>query len=210
MKKLLALTLSLAAVMCTVCGCGDEKSDGIAGKWYSDQLAGSFIFSEDDKTMFYSVDYSDFMYFDAENNLIINDASFPAEYDGTTLSVDTYEDTGDNFFSLERMDSADPDSINGHYRVTSGTLYDDMIAVYTTATDENTMQMFIDGEKIEFAMKICNYSAGSTEVVLSNVERSLFEFSSEENVSCTYKINGDTLVLTVKETGQSVEFTRAD
>lgn len=210
MKKTLALTLTLAAASCFLFGCSDEDSGGIAGKWYSDDISGSFIFSEEDKAMLYSVDYSDFMYFDAENNLIINDASFPAEYDGTTLSIDISDENSDDFFKIERMDSADPDSLDGHYRVLGGTLYDDMISVYSTETDENTMQMFIDGEKIEIAMRICNYSAGSKELVLSNVETSLFEFSSEENVGCTYKITGDTLVLTVNETGESVKFTRAD
>ena len=201
-------------------GCSDkeEKSassdidKNLLGSWYSEDLGGNMVFS-DDNTVSVSVDYSELMYFDADMNLVISGVSCPAEYDGTNLSAVLGADlTGGEemeMFTLKRTGEADEDSLDGEYNLVSGSLYDELSALYEGGIDTDSIQMVIDGETLEIMMNFSEYKADGKQIEFVETSANFFEFEEGEEPICDYVIDGDTLTLT-EASGETMELTKAE
>ncbi len=224
MKKLLALSLTLAAVSCSMFGCSDSKDGGdkkaenstidqnLLGAWYCEEIGGNMLFSEDN-TIAVSVDYSELMYFDADKNLVISGVGCPAEYDGTTLAVVIGADmTGGEeteMFTLKRTGEANADSLDGEYNLVSGSLYDELSALYEGGIEADSIQMAIDGESLEIIMDFSEYKADGKKLEFIETSANFFEFENEEEAICDYVIDGDKLTIT-ESSGETMELTKAE
>lgn len=220
MKKLLAILLSYTALAAAMTGCGDGKTDSeseskssdideaLIGRWYNEDLGGSFCF-EEDNTVVLSADYSSIMYFDEDQNFIVSTVTFDSEYDGTTLSVTMDEDDGADeetlLLEVERIGDADEDSIDGEYTLVGGDLYDELTSTFSEIDADFTIT--IDGELLYLNLQICEYKADGETVEFTGEGVEFFEFESEEDAICEYEIDGDTLTLT-ENSGSTLELTK--
>lgn len=211
----IAAVLAAFSIAACVTGCSGEKEgndeaasstvdSNLVGEWYYAAAGANMMFTEDNKVSA-SMDYTSVMYFDEAQNLVISGTAIPADYDGTTLSV-TVE--GMNMFILERKGEADPDSLDGTYRLTGGDLYTEMAAVYEGTVTEDTMQMVIEGQTMKILMEFANYEADGSTLVFTETSANMLNIGDAGDATCDYVIDGDTLTLTVVSDGSEMVMER--
>lgn len=213
MKKLTSILSVCAMATVIFTGCGDSDSGidkNIVGAWHSDELGGDMNFSKDGK-LDLVIDYSEYMHFNADGNLVMSGLECEADYDGSNLSVTLGEDMGMdeemNLISLERIGDANEDSVDGEYNLTGGELYDELITMYDN--EENaSMKITIAGEDMSISVALCEFTAKDGKLELKGDNLSMLGLDDEDEGKCDYKIDGDTLTLT-EASGNTLELTKS-
>jgi hypothetical protein len=231
MKKALAILITCMSISLTMAGCGnknnatedtdaqnvtsgsDESSSSseaavndpkeLIGEWLDESSQIGYVYNEDN-TFMTSMYYSDYMYFNSEQELCGDGIdNYPSEYDGSTLSV-TVEEDGETkeLMTLVRVDGENSeDSIDGMYALTSGMLYDEFDAKF--GTDDDYTYVEIDGENLWLYIPCGDYTADETSITLYS-ELLFTDGYAEMN----YEIDGDTLIL--NGDGGALELKRVD
>ncbi|MBQ8296597.1 MAG: hypothetical protein IJX77_02300 [Ruminococcus sp.] len=221
MKKLLALSLTVSSLAFAMVGCGGDSKESsknttidknLVGAWYSDDFGGDMVFGDDNKISM-SMDYSEIMYFDADQNLMMSGVACPSEYDGKTLSVVLGEEMGMTeemeILTIERIGDADEDSIDGEYKLTGGELYTELNALYTDEGTTGDVNIIIDGETLEIELSLCEYKADGKKIEFTGEGVEILGLENEEDAVCDYEIDGDNLTLT-ESSGSTMEFTKSE
>ena len=180
----------------------------LVGNWYSDEMGFSFCFS-DDGVMGISMDYSSIMHFE-NMNLVMSGVEIPVEYDGKVLSVNIEGATAEEsmfVMELERTGAADKSTLDGEYLLTSGMLYDELVAMFSDHMTDAETKIVIDGTAFIIEYDMCEYAADGKNIEIFAGNSPLFSDIDEESAICGYKISGNTLTMT-DETGDVVELTR--